>query len=69
MLGSFQILDDGQPRRRPDGGSLYWRGVFPRVEATIVPDSWDVAGLRGINRRARGGGKVHTRVRGARLAV
>ena len=47
MLGSFQILDDGQPRRRPDGGSLYWRGVFPRAEATVVPGSWDVAGLRG----------------------
>jgi alkylation response protein AidB-like acyl-CoA dehydrogenase len=47
MLGSFQILDDGQPRRRPDGGSLYWRGVFPRAEATIVGGSWDVAGLRG----------------------
>ena len=37
MLGSFQILDGGQPRRRPDGGSLYWRGVFPRAEAKIVP--------------------------------
>ena len=47
MLGSFQILDGGQPRRRPDGGSLYWRGVFPRAEAKIVPGSWDVAGLRG----------------------
>ena len=47
MLGSFQILDNGQPRRRPDGGSLYWRGVFPRAEAEIVPGSWDVAGLRG----------------------
>jgi alkylation response protein AidB-like acyl-CoA dehydrogenase len=47
MLGSFQILDDGQPRRRADGGSLYWRGVFPRAEATVVPGSWDVAGLRG----------------------
>ena len=47
MLGSFQILDDGEPRRRPDGGSLYWRGVFPRAEAKIVPGSWDVAGLRG----------------------
>jgi alkylation response protein AidB-like acyl-CoA dehydrogenase len=47
MLGSFQILDDGQPRRRPDGGSLYWRGVFPRAEAQVVPGSWDVAGLRG----------------------
>jgi alkylation response protein AidB-like acyl-CoA dehydrogenase len=47
MLGSFQILDDGQPRRRPDGGSLYWRGVFPRSEAKVVDGSWDVAGLRG----------------------
>jgi alkylation response protein AidB-like acyl-CoA dehydrogenase len=47
MLGSFQILDGGEPRRRPDGGSLYWRGVFPRTEAEIVPGSWDVAGLRG----------------------
>ena len=47
MLGSFQILDDGQPRRRPDGGSLYWRAVFPRSEAKVVPGSWDVAGLRG----------------------
>jgi len=47
MLGSFQILDAGQPRRRPDGGSLYWRGVFAREDATIVAGSWDVAGLRG----------------------
>jgi len=47
MLGSFQILENGEPRRRPDGGSLYWRGVFPRAEATLVPGSWDVAGLRG----------------------
>src|SRR5215470_10022951 len=28
MLGSFQILDDGQPRRSPDGTSVYWRGLF-----------------------------------------
>jgi indole-3-acetate monooxygenase len=47
MLASFQILDDGQPRKRADGGSLYWRGVFPRAEATIIQGSWDVAGLRG----------------------
>ena len=47
MLGSFQILENGEPRRRPDGGSLYWRGVFAREEAEIVPGSWDVAGLRG----------------------
>ncbi len=48
MLGSFQVLgEDGQPRRHPQGGSLYWRGVFPRSEAEIVPGSWDVAGLRG----------------------
>jgi indole-3-acetate monooxygenase len=47
MLGSFQILDDGRPRCRPDGAALFWRGVFPRAEAEIVPGSWDVAGLRG----------------------
>src|SRR5882762_10424498 len=48
MLGSFQVIgDDGQPRRHPDGGSLYWRGVFARADAEIVPGSWDVAGLRG----------------------
>jgi alkylation response protein AidB-like acyl-CoA dehydrogenase len=47
MLGSFQILDSGQPRRTPDGTSLYWRGVFSRAEAQVVEGSWDVAGLRG----------------------
>ncbi len=47
MLGSFQVLENGEPRRRPDGGSLYWRGVFPRAEAEVVLGSWDVAGLRG----------------------
>jgi indole-3-acetate monooxygenase len=48
MLGSFQILDkDGEPRRRPDGGSLYWRGVFRKSDVEIDRDSWDVAGLRG----------------------
>jgi alkylation response protein AidB-like acyl-CoA dehydrogenase len=47
MLGSFQILDGGQPRRSPDGSSVYWRGVFARSEAQIVPGSWDVTGLRG----------------------
>ena len=47
MLGSFQILDNGEPRRRPDGGALYWRGVFRRDQAEVVPGSWDVTGLRG----------------------
>lgn len=48
MLGSFQVRgDDGKPRPHPDGGSLYWRGVFERGEVKIVPGSWDVAGLRG----------------------
>ena len=48
MLGSFQVIgDDGEPRRHPNGGSLYWRGVFARAEAEIVPGSWDVTGLRG----------------------
>src|SRR5947208_15546727 len=30
MLGSFQILDGDQPRRSPDGTSVYWRRGFPR---------------------------------------
>jgi alkylation response protein AidB-like acyl-CoA dehydrogenase len=48
LLGSFQVIgDDGEPVRHPDGGSLYWRGVFAREEAEIVPGSWDVSGLRG----------------------
>jgi alkylation response protein AidB-like acyl-CoA dehydrogenase len=47
MLGSFQILDDGKPRAGADGKPLYWRAVFPRAEAEIVPGSWDVSGLRG----------------------
>jgi len=46
MLGSFQILDGDQPRRSPDGASVYWRGVFHRSEAQIVEGSWDVSGLR-----------------------
>src|SRR5947209_2672252 len=46
MLSSFQILDGGEPRRSPDGASVYWRGVFERSEAQIVEGSWDVAGLR-----------------------
>jgi alkylation response protein AidB-like acyl-CoA dehydrogenase len=48
MLGSFQVIgDDGEVRRHPNGGSLYWRGVFARSDVEIVPGSWDVAGLRG----------------------
>ena len=46
MLGSFQILDGGEPRRSPDGASSYWRGIFERSEARVVDGSWDVAGLR-----------------------
>lgn len=47
MLGSFQIVDDGKPRTSPEGRPLFWRGVFKRSEAEIVPGSWDVSGLRG----------------------
>ena len=47
MLASFQILDDGKPRVGPEGRPLYWRGIFKRDEAEIVPGSWDVSGLRG----------------------
>ena len=47
MLASFQILDGGEPRRSPDGSSVYWRGVFARSEVRIVDGSWDVSGMRG----------------------
>jgi alkylation response protein AidB-like acyl-CoA dehydrogenase len=47
MLGSFQILDDGTPRRDADGAPRYWRGVFKRAEIEIVPGSWNVDGMRG----------------------
>jgi indole-3-acetate monooxygenase len=47
MLGSFQIVEDGKPRVSPERRPLYWRGIFSRAEAEIVPGSWDVAGLRG----------------------
>lgn len=47
MLGSFQILDDGKPRRGGDGKPAYWRGYFSRAEVEIVPGSWNVDGLRG----------------------
>jgi alkylation response protein AidB-like acyl-CoA dehydrogenase len=46
MLGSFQILDGGQPRRSPDGSSVFWRGVFARSEIQIVDGTWDVSGMR-----------------------
>jgi alkylation response protein AidB-like acyl-CoA dehydrogenase len=46
MLGSFQILDGGEPRRSPDGSSVFWRGVFARSEVQIVDGSWDVSGMR-----------------------
>ena len=46
MLGSFQIFDGDEPRRNPDGGPAYWRGVFPRSETQVVEGSWDVTGLR-----------------------
>jgi alkylation response protein AidB-like acyl-CoA dehydrogenase len=46
MLGSFQIFDGDQPRRSPDGSSVYWRGLFARAEAQIVEGSWDVTGMR-----------------------
>jgi indole-3-acetate monooxygenase len=47
MLGSFQVLDDGRPRRDGEGRALYWRGLFRRAEAEVVPGSWNVTGLRG----------------------
>jgi alkylation response protein AidB-like acyl-CoA dehydrogenase len=47
MLGSFEILDNDQPRRGSDGRTKYWRGYFHRSECTVIDGSWDVAGVRG----------------------
>jgi len=47
MLGSFQIVEDGKIQTGPDGRPAFWRAVFHRSEVEIVPDSWDVTGLRG----------------------
>src|ERR1700682_1559660 len=46
MLGSFQILDGDQPRRSPDGASVYWRGGLPRSEAQSVAGGGGGGGLR-----------------------
>ena len=46
MIASFQILDNGTPRQRADGGTL-WRGVFHKRETETIPDTWNVSGLRG----------------------
>jgi hypothetical protein len=40
MLGSFQILDDGQPRRRDDD-AMFWRGL-PHGCASRPRASWSV---------------------------
>ena len=47
MLGSFQVIENGEPVARPDGTGSYWRAVFKRSEVEILPGSWDVSGLRG----------------------
>jgi len=62
MLGSFQVIgDDGEPRRHPDGGSLYWRGVF----ACRSGDRPGELGCHGFARhrqlRLDGGGSVSAR--------
>jgi indole-3-acetate monooxygenase len=38
MTGSFKI---------PALGPGFWRGTFAKHEVTVVPDSWDVTGMRG----------------------
>src|SRR5205823_14032271 len=58
MLGSFQILEDGEPRRNAEGRPLYWRGIFSRAEAEIVPGSWGVGGPRGTGSFDWTGGNV-----------
>ena len=47
MLGSFRILDNGEPRPGPTGAPGHWRGVFRKSEVQVLPGTWEVAGLRG----------------------
>ena len=47
MLGSFSILDNGEPRVGPTGTPGHWRGIFRKEEVNILPGTWDVAGLAG----------------------
>jgi len=47
MLGSFSILDNGEPRVGPTGAPGHWRGIFRKEEVNILPGTWDVAGLAG----------------------
>ena len=41
-----QILDDGVPRRHPDGALQQWYMFVPAAEAEII-DTWHVRGMRG----------------------
>src|SRR2546428_1059806 len=45
MLGSFQILDGDQPRRSPDGASVYWRGVLLAPRLLVMPRGDVLSGL------------------------
>src|SRR2546427_6000053 len=58
MLGSFQILDGDQPRRSPDGSSVYWRGVFQPSGAQNVEGSWGGSGVRATGRLSLTGNDV-----------
>lgn len=67
MLGSFQIIEDGRPRRRPDGGSLYWRESFrgskrrSSTAAGMSPDCAEPAASTGRSMTSfcRNGGRSH----------
>src|SRR3989441_2960585 len=47
MLGSFQNLGGDQPRRSPDGASVYWPGRFPPSGEPNVEGGGGAVGLRG----------------------
>jgi indole-3-acetate monooxygenase len=46
LLGGCMVMENGQPRLRPDGAPVMRLMLFPASECTIL-DTWHSAGLRG----------------------
>lgn len=45
LSGIASVVEDGQPRRRPDGSPLTRSMLFPKGQAELI-DTWHVGGLR-----------------------
>jgi indole-3-acetate monooxygenase len=46
LLGACRVLEDGEPRMRPDGWPDTRLMLFPKDHAEVL-DTWDVTGMRG----------------------